>query len=84
MLSPTKTPSEIGLLRNIDNIPNPFYRTWARRKTGKQPPTVIDRFTGFKRKIPRLSKKNRHESYEDWALRHDLYMMTHNPYNFWA
>lgn len=84
MLSPTKSISEINLLRNIDNIPNPFHRTWARRKTGKEPPTVIDRFTGFKKKIPRLSKKNRNESYENWALRHDLYMMTRNPYNFWV
>lgn len=83
MLSPTKSISEIALLRNIDNIPNPYHRTWARRRTGREPPTVINRFTGFKQSIPRLAKKHKHESYEHWALRHDLYMMTHNPYNFW-
>ena len=84
MLSPTKSMSDIQLLRNIDNIPNPHYRTWARRKTGRAPPTVIDRFTGFKQSIPKISKKHKNESYENWALRHDQYMMKYHPYNFWA
>lgn len=84
MLSPNKSTTEITLLRNIDNIPNPTYRTWARRKTGNQPPTIIDRFRGFKASIPKLSKKHKKESYENWAFRHDLYMMKRNPYNFWV
>lgn len=84
MLSPTKTSSEISLLTNIDNIPNPAYRTWARRHTGKQPPTIINRYKAYKTSIPKLSKKNKNESYENWALRHDLYSMTRNPYNFWV
>lgn len=84
MLSPTKTESEISQLRNIDNIPNPYHRRWARRKTGHEPLPVINRYVAFKRSIPSIAKKNIHESFEDRALKHDLYLMTHNPYHFWV
>lgn len=83
MLSTTKSLSDIAQLRNVDNIPNPKYRTWARRKTTAPPPAVINRFTGFRAAVPKLSKKNRNETYEQWALRHDRFMMKYNPYNFW-
>lgn len=84
MLSPNKTEAEISQLTNINNIPNPFHRRWARRKTGHEPPSIINRFIAFQRSIPSIAKRNIHESYEDRALKHDLYTMTHNPYYFWV